>query len=379
MPHFFASDIKEAKFPAKCAQIEFILEAKSAQNSLILAKFGQRKIILSKEKKPNGYLIKYNKNLKIASKFISKIALKEYAQITHAKIISHNLNIKKNSDFSDEFLLDFWDLANIKAEKIIIEIGFGSGRNLINMAQNRADCVFLGLEVYNPAIEQVLNQIRILGLKNLFILHLDCRILFEMLADSSVDEVYLHFPIPWDKNPQRRVLSSYFLNQVWRVLKNGGYLWLRTDSKEYFEFARTIETDFKLEIYKNEKTNIISKYEARWQRQNKDIFDIKFIKDSKFEISPDSILKPKSKQLEILDAFKNLCDCGQKICDKECFLHIKNIYIFPKGFVIFIVYGAIFAPQNAFLVIQNKEVEIWGEIIPTSLNIRALGLIERIL
>ena len=62
-----------------------------------------------------------------------------------------------------------------------------------------------------------------------------------------------------------------------RVLREGGRLELRTDSDKYFWYA--LETFFsvpkvEVEIRKNEALEVTSKYEARWKRQEKDIYDV---------------------------------------------------------------------------------------------------------
>jgi len=68
-----------------------------------------------------------------------------------------------------------------------------------------------------------------------------------------------------------------FLDESLRVLKKGGRLELRTDSNNYFWYA--LETFFgvpkiEVKIRKNEALEVTSKYEARWLRMEKDIYDV---------------------------------------------------------------------------------------------------------
>jgi tRNA (guanine-N7-)-methyltransferase len=98
-----------------------------------------------------------------------------------------------------------------------------------------------------------------------------------MLPSNGCEQIFVHFPVPWDKKPQRRVISRSFLDESMRVLRVDGRLELRTDSDKYFWYA--LETFFsvpkvEVEVRKNEALEVTSKYEARWKRQEKDIYDV---------------------------------------------------------------------------------------------------------
>ena len=43
--------------------------------------------------------------------------------------------------------------------------------------------------------------------------------------------------MPWDKKPHRRVINEDFINESVRVLKRDGFLHLRTDSDNYFNYS----------------------------------------------------------------------------------------------------------------------------------------------
>ncbi len=162
-------------------------------------------------------------------------------------------------------------------DKIAIEVGFGSGRHLLYQAQQHPETLFIGIEIHTPSAEQVLKQIALQKLENIWIVNYDARLLLEMMPSNSCSHIYVHFPVPWDKKPHRRVISENFLKESLRVLEVGGELELRTDSNHYY--AHALETfslppkiDFKVE--KNRDLPIISKYEDRWRAQEKDIYTL---------------------------------------------------------------------------------------------------------
>jgi len=62
---------------------------------------------------------------------------------------------------------------------------------------------------------------------------------------------------------------------VLRVLKPGGRLELRTDSENYYRYALEVFSrprEISFCVKKNRSLPVISKYEARWRRREKDIF-----------------------------------------------------------------------------------------------------------
>jgi len=123
----------------------------------------------------------------------------------------------------------------------------------------------------------VLKQIELQDIDNIWVVNYDARLFLEMLPSNSCEQIFVHFPVPWDKKPHRRVISTSFLDESMRVLRKNGRLELRTDSDKYFWYA--LETFFtipkvEVEVRKNEALEVISKYEARWKRQEKDIYDV---------------------------------------------------------------------------------------------------------
>ncbi|RDU64735.1 tRNA (guanosine(46)-N7)-methyltransferase TrmB [Helicobacter sp. MIT 14-3879] len=376
MPHFFAKHLNDINYPIKSQNFNFKFEAKSLLNqnnhSLILAESSSNNILLLKQNRGDKILLKYNKNVKISSKNSIKQALREYAEITNADILSHNLNTR-NIKLDNKYLLSVDALLNTinKKSKTIIEIGFGSGRHILNLAKTSPNTTFIGIEIYRPSILQVLKQIEILNLQNLFIINADCRNLFEIIPSNSINLIYIHFPIPWDKNKQKRVFSKIFLQNSLRILKKDSYIELKTDSKEYLAYVRDIAKGIKIKVFKNAKSDIISKYEARWIKQNKDIYTINFYNT---KISKE-IINTKISIPNNLDVKKIIESKNKKICTKEYFLHIKGIYEFYSGYILFIIFGSYYAPNSLYLVIENGNIKFIGDFIQTKANISAFNLI----
>lgn len=319
-----------------------------------------------------------------------------------------------------------------KSPKIFLEIGFGSGRHILHLAKQNPNDIFIGLEVHTPSIEQVLKNIAISNLQNLFILHFDARVLLEILPSNSLDCIFLHFPVPWNDSPSRRVFSEHFLALALRVLKKGGILELKTDDEIYFKDAlsiyknlqspqpttkqkkqsttkiarkmtqkMTIESsiqtpqDFeKNDFYNNSETNptatieynpkssqksnskdstqalssqIISKYQARWLRQNKNIFTLKVqsLRKNRAILLKSHFLFDKNLVKSILTKQPKLSSLiNHKQVFANGFLHISDIFASQKSKdfarLAFIVRMGDFAqPMSCVVVfeIYHKQVD----------------------
>lgn len=120
-----------------------------------------------------------------------------------------------------------------------LEIGFGNGDVLINVASNQPEIDMLGVEVHAAGVGHALLGIEQHGLNNVRLIQHDAiEVLDNMLPDSSIDKVLLLFPDPWHKkrHHKRRILQKDFLNGVARVLKQDGILHCATDWAEYGEW-----------------------------------------------------------------------------------------------------------------------------------------------
>jgi tRNA (guanine-N7-)-methyltransferase len=119
-----------------------------------------------------------------------------------------------------------------------LEIGFGNGETLAEMAERSSDRNFLGIEVHGPGVGHLLLQAEKRGLRNLRILRQDAvEVLTSGLPAASLAGVYLFFPDPWPKkrHHKRRILNPGFLRVLARVIRPGGVFHAATDWEPYAE------------------------------------------------------------------------------------------------------------------------------------------------
>src|SRR5579872_462146 len=119
-----------------------------------------------------------------------------------------------------------------------LEIGFGSGDVLLELARRHPEEDFLGIEVHKPGVGALLLKLEQEQLKNVRLLCEDAvQVLAGRLPDACLDAILVYFPDPWPKkrHHKRRLLQAEFVALAARKLKTGGRLQLATDWQDYAE------------------------------------------------------------------------------------------------------------------------------------------------
>ena len=283
MPHLKVTPFNTAdteKIIPKSEMITFRATSLKGDDELLGVEHGGEEFLLQIKPDTKATLVKYDKVTRPLKVNLLKEALDRVSKELDLEILSSNIALSNAKPaLSSKYFKKIEDFEHITfpKEKISVEVGFGSGRHLLYQAHKNPDTLFIGLEIHTPSAQQVLRQIELQGLDNIWVVNYDARLFLEMLPSNRCEQIFVHFPVPWDKKPHRRVISPSFLDESMRVLRKGGRLELRTDSDKYFWYA--LETFFavpktEVEVRKNETLEVTSKYEARWRRQEKDIYDV---------------------------------------------------------------------------------------------------------
>ncbi len=121
---------------------------------------------------------------------------------------------------------------------LVLEIGFGMGLSLAEMAEQAPDTNFIGVEVHKPGIGALMREIELRSLQNLRVYWEDAnRVIDDCLPDDCLDRVQLFFPDPWHKkrHNKRRIVQPEFVQRIRRKLKPGGIFHMATDWEPYAE------------------------------------------------------------------------------------------------------------------------------------------------
>nr|WP_067288967.1 tRNA (guanosine(46)-N7)-methyltransferase TrmB [Marinobacterium profundum] len=121
---------------------------------------------------------------------------------------------------------------------LVLEIGFGMGDSLLQMARQMPEKNYIGIEVHRPGVGRLLNNVRTEGLANIRVYAEDAvEVLAKCIPDASLDGLQLFFPDPWHKkkHKKRRILQPAFAQTVRSKLKVGGQFHMATDWENYAE------------------------------------------------------------------------------------------------------------------------------------------------
>lgn len=137
----------------------------------------------------------------------------------------------------DEQQLDFAELFDNGGD-VVLEIGFGNGLSLADMAENAPDTNFFGIEVHRPGVGSLLVQVKQRELKNIRVSQDDAvQVLEQQVPLHSLDRVQIFFPDPWHKkrHHKRRLIQPEFVETLISRLKPNGVIHVATDWENYAE------------------------------------------------------------------------------------------------------------------------------------------------
>jgi len=123
-----------------------------------------------------------------------------------------------------------------RTEPLILEIGFGNGDCLAQMAAAYPNKDFIGIEVHKPGVGRLLMQLEERGLENVRVYcHDALEILQNTISNNTLSAIHLFFPDPWPKRKhhKRRIVQPEFLDLIADKLINGGYFHAATDWEHY--------------------------------------------------------------------------------------------------------------------------------------------------
>lgn len=166
---------------------------------------------------------------------------------------------------------------------VVLEIGSGKGRFLITSAVERPDLNFIGIEKSLHYHRVIRDRVQKRGLTNVRLINHDAfLVLRDLIPDASILELHIYFPDPWPRKREqkRRIIRPEVLQEIRRVLAEGGEAVYVTDHKEYIDIAAPLIAEF----FRSEtripgpedppRTN----YEAKYRAEGREIYEVRFWK-----------------------------------------------------------------------------------------------------
>lgn len=184
-----------------------------------------------------------------------------------------------------------WSAQFHNKNPIIIEIGFGMGHSLVQMAAEQPAVNFVGIEVHRPGVGTLLKDLDEQNVTNLKTMcHDAVEVLEQQVPDESIDGFQIYFPDPWHKarHHKRRLIQPKFITHLLTKLKPGGFIHLATDWENYAEQMMEVLSEFS-ELENTHGENQYAdqlhgrpetKFQRRGERLGHGVWDLYFVKKS---------------------------------------------------------------------------------------------------
>lgn len=173
-------------------------------------------------------------------------------------------------------------------QPLALEIGFGMGDSLLQMAGENPDWNFIGVEVHRPGVGRILHGLAEKNLHNLKVLRWDAVEVLEHVGENQLQRVQIYFPDPWPKarHHKRRLIQRPFIDRLHGKLARGGELHCATDWENYGQhIADVLLSDGRFENLGNEQGfaprpsfRPETKFERRGLNLGHGVWDLRFIK-----------------------------------------------------------------------------------------------------
>ena len=171
-----------------------------------------------------------------------------------------------------------------------LEIGFGTGHSLLEIARAHPERDFIGVEMFKPGIGTLLLGIEAHGLTNIRIFYADAVfVLKQCIPSEGLEGVQLFFPDPWPKrrHHKRRIIQPDFINLIAEKLKPQGLLHLATDWDDYAKHMMRVLTSANSYVNlagseqyaaRSCQRPVLTKFERRGERSGHLIRELQFAK-----------------------------------------------------------------------------------------------------
>lgn len=133
---------------------------------------------------------------------------------------------------------------------IVLELACGKGEYTIGLAQLYPVKNFIGVDIKGNRIWVGAKKALDTNLKNVAFLRTQIQKIDTYFDEKEVDEIWITFPDPQLRvsKASKRLTHPKFLRLYNKILKPGGYIHLKTDSPDLYNFTKTVIELYNLEI-----------------------------------------------------------------------------------------------------------------------------------
>jgi len=161
---------------------------------------------------------------------------------------------------------------DLSGESLVLEIGFGNGEHLRDLALNNQDKIIIGAEPFANGVAALLSAITnesdntlLNEYKNIRVWPDDVRLMLKDSEGLKFDEIWVLHPDPWPKarHEKRRLLNHNFLNLLSKFMTKESRIIIGTDHWEYYDWIIEQLKQTGLSIQSTELNTIKTRYQIK--------------------------------------------------------------------------------------------------------------------
>jgi tRNA (guanine-N7-)-methyltransferase len=213
---------------------------------------------------------------------VGKDKLRRFAEVNS---FSNVLQLDAGKPFKGQWNTGFFKNNN----PIVLELACGKGEYTVNLARLLPDKNFIGIDYKGNRMWRGAKTALEEGVSNAGFLRIQIETIADYFAPGEVDEIWITFPDPQPQisREKKRLTSPRFLDKYKMILKQGGFINLKTDNDGLHAYTaeKIAETGTNLHIktedlyhseYADEALCIKTYYEKKYLKENKNINYLKF-------------------------------------------------------------------------------------------------------
>lgn len=147
--------------------------------------------------------------------------------------VSYEYLMESGFDYKGRWC-DFFENHN----PIALELGCGKGDYTVALARRNPHKNFIGVDIKGARLWRGAKTSNEEHMPNVAFIRTRIELINLMFGPAEVSEIWITFPDPQPKKPNKRLTSERFLSSYKKILRPGGIIHLKTDSQELHAYTR---------------------------------------------------------------------------------------------------------------------------------------------